>query len=68
LIVGYTAPPGKKMGHAAALIGSTAESHAAKVAMLRAAGVHVADGLSRVVSATQTALSAAVSTAQGIAA
>ena len=56
LIVGYTAPPGKKMGHAAALIGSKAESHAAKVAMLRDAGVHVASGLSGVVKAVQAAL------------
>jgi succinyl-CoA synthetase alpha subunit len=56
LIVGQTAPPGKKMGHAAALIGSKAEGHPAKLAMLRAAGVHVADGLTQVVSATQAAL------------
>jgi succinyl-CoA synthetase alpha subunit len=56
LIVGQTAPPGKKMGHAAALIGSKAESHAAKVAMLAEAGVHVAPGLSGVVTATQSAL------------
>ena len=38
LIVGKTAPPGKKMGHAAALIGSKAEGHAAKQKMLRDAG------------------------------
>jgi succinyl-CoA synthetase alpha subunit len=56
LIVGKTAPAGKKMGHAAALIGSRAESHAAKVAMLRAAGVHVADGAGRVVEAMRAAL------------
>ena len=51
LIVGQTAPPGKKMGHAAALIGSKAESHQAKIAMLRAAGVHVANGAGEVVKA-----------------
>lgn len=56
LIVGGTAPAGKKMGHAAALIGSTAEGHKAKVAMLQAAGVHVASGLGEVVSATSDAL------------
>ncbi len=56
LIVGQTAPPGKKMGHAAALIGSQAEGHAAKVALLRDAGVHVADGLGGVVAAVQAAL------------
>jgi succinyl-CoA synthetase alpha subunit len=58
LIVGQTAPPGKKMGHAAALIGSKAEGHAAKVAMLREAGVFVADGLGQLVAATKNALAA----------
>jgi succinyl-CoA synthetase alpha subunit len=56
LIVGKTAPPGKKMGHAAALIGSKAEGHAAKVAMLREAGVFVADGLGELVNATRSAM------------
>lgn len=56
LIVGRMAPPGKKMGHAAALIGSKADGHQAKVAMLREAGVHVANGLGEVVSATRAAL------------
>lgn len=56
LIVGQTAPAGKKMGHAAALIGSKAEGHAAKVALLRDAGVHVAPGLAQVVNATAAAL------------
>lgn len=56
LIVGRTAPPGKKMGHAAALIGSKAEGHDAKIAMLRAAGVHIADGVGQIVSATREAL------------
>ena len=68
LIVGYTAPPGRKMGHAAALIGSKAESHAAKLAMLRGAGVHVADGLSGVVPTMQNALAAAAAPAQDVAA
>jgi succinyl-CoA synthetase alpha subunit len=56
LIVGQTAPPGKKMGHAAALIGSKAEGHQAKIAMLREAGVHIANGVGEVVSATRAAL------------
>jgi succinyl-CoA synthetase alpha subunit len=59
LIVGYTAPPGKRMGHAAALIGSKADGHGAKVSLLRAAGVHVASGLSDVVGVTQVALASA---------
>jgi succinyl-CoA synthetase alpha subunit len=61
LIVGCTAPPGKKMGHAAALIGSKAEGHTAKVTLLREAGVHVAGGLSDVVRTMQAARSAGVS-------
>jgi succinyl-CoA synthetase alpha subunit len=56
LIVGSTAPPGKKMGHAAALIGSKAEGYAAKIDMLRAAGVHVAEGVGAVVAAVEAAL------------
>lgn len=59
LIVGRTAPPGKKMGHAAALIGSQAEGHAAKQKMLRAAGVFVADGVGQVVEAMRAALARA---------
>jgi succinyl-CoA synthetase alpha subunit len=68
LIVGHTAPPGKKMGHAAALIGSKAESHAAKIAMLQAAGVHVASGLSDVVRTMQRALSSRLSSVDNVAA
>jgi succinyl-CoA synthetase alpha subunit len=56
LIVGKTAPPGKKMGHAAALIGSKAEGHAAKLAVLREADVHIAAGVSQIVEATRAAL------------
>ena len=56
LIVGKTAPHGKKMGHAAALIGSRSEGHAAKQKMLRDAGVFVAAGLGQVVEATRAAL------------
>jgi succinyl-CoA synthetase alpha subunit len=63
LIVGKTAPPGKKMGHAAALIGSRAEGHEAKQKMLRDAGVFVADGLRQVVAATQAALASRKQTA-----
>lgn len=56
LIVGQTAPPGKKMGHAAALIGSKAEGHAAKQKLLREAGVFVAAGLAQLVEVTRQAL------------
>ena len=55
IIVGAAAPPGKKMGHAAALVGSQADSQAAKVEALRKAGVHVADNLRNLVDAAQHA-------------
>jgi succinyl-CoA synthetase alpha subunit len=58
LIVGKAAPPGKKMGHAAALVGSHADSQAAKVAALRAAGVHVADNLAGLAEVARSALAA----------
>ena len=56
IIVGASAPPGKKMGHAAALVGSQADSQAAKVQALRTAGAHVADNLRGLVEAAQRAL------------
>ena len=62
-VVGKTAPPGKKMGHAAALIGSKAEGHAAKQKMLRDAGVFVADGAGQVVEAMRAALASRKQTA-----
>jgi succinyl-CoA synthetase alpha subunit len=60
LIVGAMAPPGKKMGHAAALIGSKAEGHAAKLAQLRQSGVRVASTVGDVVPAVQAALETCV--------
>jgi succinyl-CoA synthetase alpha subunit len=59
LIVGRTAPPGRRMGHAAALIGSKTESHAAKQKLLREAGVFVAAGVSQIVEVAAHALQAA---------
>ena len=56
LIVGRTAPPGKKMGHAAALIGSAADGWQAKTDALAKAGVHVAAGVSEVAQAMRQAL------------
>ena len=56
LIVGAAAPPGKKMGHAAALVGSAADGQAAKVAALRNAGVHVAENLRELTDAVRRAL------------
>jgi succinyl-CoA synthetase alpha subunit len=55
LIVGRTAPPGKKMGHAAALVGSAADTPEAKGRVMREAGVFVASGLGDIVGCVQQA-------------
>ncbi len=59
LLVGRTAPPGRKMGHAAAMIGSVADTWGAKVAALEAAGVAVAHGPDRLADAARDALARA---------
>jgi succinyl-CoA synthetase alpha subunit len=56
LLVGRTAPVGKKMGHAAAMIGSYAESWAAKVEALDRAGVVIARNLDDLAAAAKSAL------------
>ena len=56
LIVGQAAPAGKKMGHAGALIGSYADTHPAKIKLLREAGAHTADTITQLVPAVRAAL------------
>jgi succinyl-CoA synthetase alpha subunit len=59
LIVGRQAPPGKKMGHAAALVQSHAEGHAAKCDALEKCGVFVARSLTDLVRCAHAAVDAA---------
>jgi succinyl-CoA synthetase alpha subunit len=55
-IAGQTAPPGKRMGHAGAIITGGSGTAAEKMAALEAAGVRVVDRPSAVPSAIQSAL------------
>lgn len=63
LLVGRTAPAGKKMGHAAAMIGSFAETWGAKVDALEAAGVRVARSLDALPDVAAEALASALAPA-----
>lgn len=55
-IAGQTAPPGKRMGHAGAIISGGSGTAAEKMAALTAAGVHVVDRPSAVPAAIHAAL------------
>lgn len=57
-IAGKTAPPGKRMGHAGAIVSGTAGSAQSKVEAFNAAGVEVADLPSEVPGLLRKALSA----------
>jgi succinyl-CoA synthetase alpha subunit len=48
-LVGKTAPPGRKLGHAGAFIGSDREGYASKVAALTTAGIAVAQTMAATV-------------------
>jgi succinyl-CoA synthetase alpha subunit len=47
-LVGRTAPPGRRLGHAGALIGGAGEDYTSKVEALWAAGVHVATTIDQI--------------------
>ena len=55
-IAGQTAPPGKRMGHAGAIISGGSGTAAEKMAALTAAGVHVVDRPSAVPAAVKASL------------
>ncbi|MEI6816308.1 MAG: succinate--CoA ligase subunit alpha [Bacteroidota bacterium] len=42
-IAGQTAPPGRRMGHAGAIVGGSADTAAAKMEIMRACGIHVVE-------------------------
>jgi succinyl-CoA synthetase alpha subunit len=55
-VAGKTAPPGRRMGHAGAIVEGGAGTHASKVEALLAAGATVVDNLSEIGAAVAAAL------------
>ena len=55
-VAGLSAPKGKRMGHAGAIVSSVGESAPEKVELLKAAGVHVAPNPSEIGATVQRAL------------
>ena len=42
-IAGQTAPPGRRMGHAGAIIGGSEDTAAAKMKIMKESGIHVVE-------------------------
>jgi succinyl-CoA synthetase alpha subunit len=57
-IAGQTAPPGRRMGHAGAIVGGKDDTAAAKMAIMRECGIHVVDSPAEIGSAMLIALQA----------
>jgi succinyl-CoA synthetase alpha subunit len=57
-IAGVTAPPGRRMGHAGAIISGGADTAAAKIEAMRSAGILVADSPAALGSTMQKAMAA----------
>jgi succinyl-CoA synthetase alpha subunit len=55
-IAGRTAPPGRRMGHAGAIVEGGAGTHAGKIAALREAGITVVENLSEIGATVARAL------------
>jgi succinyl-CoA synthetase alpha subunit len=66
-IAGSTAPPGKRMGHAGAIIGGADDTAQAKMAALRGFGVHVCDSPADLGTAMAEVLGLGVPSATGAA-
>ena len=62
-IAGRTAPKGKRMGHAGAIIGGADDTADAKISALREAGLEVSDSPAGLGHAMATALGLTVGTA-----
>lgn len=55
-IAGQTAPPGRRMGHAGAIIGGKDDTASAKMAIMRECGIHVVESPAEIGSAMLSAL------------
>jgi succinyl-CoA synthetase alpha subunit len=47
-IAGQTAPPGRRMGHAGAIVGGTEDTAAAKMEVMKACGIYVVDSPAKI--------------------
>lgn len=61
-IAGQTAPPGRRMGHAGAIVSGADESAEAKKAVMKSSGIHVVDSPADIGSTVQKALETVTAT------